>query len=104
MKPAFVAAGWESRRLWGVRGVGALAALLILAWPGVGTGMGLEDRTLLVIGRAILPLLAVLVASGVIVDDARAGVLELTATSRRGLASFGSPGSERGLPGSSWRL
>ncbi len=86
MRPAFVAAGWESRRLWGIWGVGALAALLILAWPGVGNGMGLEDRTLLIIGRAVLPLFAVLVTSGVIVDDARAGILELAATSRRGLA------------------
>ncbi len=63
-----------------------IAAALVLAPQGVARSIGLDDRSLLVIGRACIPFLAILQAPRLLLREVIAGTTELVATSRRGLA------------------
>lgn len=67
---------------WHLLFVGVLGALV---FPGVPRSMGLQDRDLLIIGRAVAPVVAILLAPRTILLDRMAGAIELVAQSAKGL-------------------
>lgn len=75
----------EGRLVFSLSHLGLVVAALIIAYPGVALSMGLSDRGLLVMGRAVIPLLAVLYVPGLVLREAMLGRLEFVATSPRGL-------------------